>query len=348
MRVLGIETSCDETSIAIVEDGVTILSNVVSSQIALHERFGGVVPEIASRAHIEAIGPLLEEALLQAGCQLDSMDAIATTFAPGLQGALLVGLMTAKGLAFGRRIPLVGVHHLAAHIWANRMAHPDLPLPFLCLLVSGGHTEVVRVDGPEHYRSLARTRDDAVGEAYDKTARMLGLGYPGGPAIDRLALEGNPHACTFPRASLPDSLDMSFSGLKTAVRRLVEKQVQAGMPLSGPDLAASFQRAVVDVLVDRMVKSAEREELEVLTVAGGVAANRELRQSLAEACAARGWRFAAPPFELCTDNAAMIAGLGCEWLKAGRIAGPELAAMSRYPLDALAPKAASGSGSGVT
>ncbi|MEB3186909.1 MAG: tRNA (adenosine(37)-N6)-threonylcarbamoyltransferase complex transferase subunit TsaD [bacterium] len=337
VRVLGIESSCDETSLAIVEDGRKILSNVVSSQIGLHERFGGVVPEIASRGHIEAIGPLLVEALDRADCRLQDLDAIATTFAPGLQGALLVGLMTAKGLAWGLDVPLVGVHHLAAHIWANRMAHHDLPLPFLCLLVSGGHTEVVRVDGPEHFRSLARTRDDAVGEAYDKTARLLGLGYPGGPAIDRLAAEGNPNAFAFPRASMSEGLDMSFSGLKTAVRRLAERHVEAGMPIPVADVAASFQRAIVDVLAHRMEKLAEQEGLEVLAVAGGVAANRELRARLATVAEKRGWTFVAPPMELCTDNAAMIAGLGTELLRVGRVATPDLAARSRYSLDALAP-----------
>ncbi len=337
IRVLGIESSCDETSLAVVEDGWKVLSNVVSSQIALHERFGGVVPEIASRAHIEAIGPLLTEALDRSGCRLQDLDAISTTFAPGLQGALLVGLMTAKGLAWGLDVPLVGVHHLAAHIWANRMTHRDLPLPFLCLLVSGGHTEVVRVDGPEHFRSLARTRDDAVGEAYDKTARLLGLGYPGGPAIDRLATEGNPEAIAFPRASLADGLDMSFSGLKTAVRRLAERHVQAGMPIPIADVAASFQRAIVDVLADRMEKLADREGIEVLAVAGGVAANRELRTRLAALAESRGWTFVAPPIDLCTDNAAMIAGLGTELFRAGRVASLDLAAASRYPLDALAP-----------
>lgn len=334
--ILAIETSCDETSVAVVRDGNAILSNVIASQIDLHQRYGGVVPEVASRAHMEAIGATLETALCEAEIGWDGVDAVATTFGPGLQGALLVGLMAAKGAAWARGIPLIGVHHLAAHIWANKMAHPDLSLPFLCLLVSGGHTALVRVDGPEQFTTLGETRDDAAGEAYDKTARLLGLGYPGGPVIDKLAKEGNPSAYDFPRAWLDGSADFSFSGLKTAVHRVIEKSNTAGMPLDLPDVCASFQRAVVDVLVKKTIEAAEREGIEAIAVAGGVAANRELRDRLSAEAERRGWRFVAPPMTLCTDNAAMIAGLGFELFKRGRFAGLDLAAISRLPLEKLA------------
>jgi N6-L-threonylcarbamoyladenine synthase len=333
--LLAIETSCDETSVAVVRDGSEILSNIIASQIDLHQRYGGVVPEVASRAHMEAIGATLETALAEAGVGWGDVDAVATTFGPGLQGALLVGLMAAKGAAWARDIPLVGVHHLAAHIWANKMAHPDLTQPFLCLLVSGGHTSLVRVDGPEQFTTLGETRDDAAGEAYDKTARLLGLGYPGGPAIDKLAREGNPTAYDFPRAWLDGSSDFSFSGLKTAVSRVIEKSNTAGMPLNLADVCASFQRSVVDVLATKAVAAAEREGIEAIAVAGGVAANRELRERLASEAKKRGWRFVAPPMELCTDNAAMIAGLGYELFKRGRFSGLDLAAISRLPLEKL-------------
>ncbi|HEY9899828.1 MAG TPA: tRNA (adenosine(37)-N6)-threonylcarbamoyltransferase complex transferase subunit TsaD [Pantanalinema sp.] len=340
--ILAIETSCDETSVAVVKDGTEILSNVIASQIDLHQRYGGVVPEVASRAHMEAIGATLETALGEAGIAWGDVDAVATTFGPGLQGALLVGLMAAKGAAWARGIPLIGVHHLAAHIWANKMAHPDLPLPFLCLLVSGGHTSLVRVDGPEQFTTLGETRDDAAGEAYDKTARLLGLGYPGGPVIDRLANQGNPTAYDFPRAWLDGASDFSFSGLKTAVSRVIEKSNTAGMPLSIPDVCASFQRAVVDVLVKKAIAAAEREGITAIAVAGGVAANRELRERLSAEAAKRGWRFVAPPMTLCTDNAAMIAGLGYELFKRGRFSGMDLAAISRLPLEKLGVAASRG------
>ncbi|MBO9542186.1 tRNA (adenosine(37)-N6)-threonylcarbamoyltransferase complex transferase subunit TsaD [bacterium] len=333
--ILAVETSCDETSVAVVKDGAEVLSNIIASQIDLHQLYGGVVPEVASRAHMEAIGATLETALTEANVAWSDVDAVATTFGPGLQGALLVGLMAAKGAAWARGIPLVGVHHLAAHIWANKMAHPDLPLPFLCLLVSGGHTSLVRVDGPEQFTTLGETRDDAAGEAYDKTARLLGLGYPGGPVIDKLAKEGNPSAYDFPRAWLDGAPDFSFSGLKTAVSRLLEKSNAAGMPISIPDVCASFQRAVVDVLVTKTIQAAEREGIEAIAVAGGVAANRELRERLSAEAEKRGWRFVAPPMSLCTDNAAMIAGLGYELFKRGRLSGMDLGAISRLPLEKL-------------
>lgn len=336
--ILAIETSCDETSVAVVEDGVRIRSNLIASQIELHQTYGGVVPEVASRAHMEAIGAMLGQALETAQVDWDDLSAIATTFGPGLQGALLVGLMAAKGAAWARGLPLIGVHHLAAHIWANRMSHPDMTLPFLCLLVSGGHTALVRVDGPMTFTTLGTTRDDAVGEAYDKTARLLGLGYPGGPVIDQLAQEGDSKAYAFPRAWLSDSGDFSFSGLKTAVLRTVEKSQAAGIPIHMPDLCASFQRAISDVLVGKAVAIAESQGLTTLAIAGGVAANRELRTRLSEEAAKRSWSFVAPPFSLCTDNAAMIAGLGYELYRLGQFASLDLGAVSRYPLERLGAK----------
>jgi N6-L-threonylcarbamoyladenine synthase len=335
--VLGIETSCDETACAVVKDGSEVLSNLIASQVDLHRRYGGVVPEVASRAHIEAIGPLLQTALREAGIGWDDLSAVATTFGPGLQGALLVGLTSAKAIAWARGIPLIGVHHLAAHIWANRIANPDLPLPFLCLLVSGGHTSLVLVRGPEDFQTLGETLDDAAGEAYDKTARLLELGYPGGPVIDRLAKEGNPKAYDFPRSWLPGTYDFSFSGLKTSVLRMVEKSRQAGIAIKPEDAAASFQRAVTDVLIGKTVKAAEEHGITTVALAGGVAANRELRERLTQEAEARGWKVSIPPLSLTTDNAAMIAGLGAELYRLGRVAPLGLAAVSRLPLDSLKP-----------
>jgi N6-L-threonylcarbamoyladenine synthase len=332
LLVLGIESSCDETSVALVEDGREIRANLISSQADLHARFGGVVPEVASRRHIEVISPLLDEALQAANASWDDIGAVATTRGPGLAGALLVGMMAAKGVAWARGVPLVGVNHLAAHIWANRMAFPDLPLPFVCLLVSGGHTSLVRVAGPDDMLELGRTRDDAAGEAYDKVARLLNLGYPGGPLLDKLAKDGDPRAFDLPRAYLEGTLDFSFSGLKTHVRRLVEKHKLSGIPLRTADLAASFQAAVTDVLVAKAVSAAEGRRIDVVAVAGGVAANSALRDSLAKACHARGWRFACPPMVLCTDNAGMIAGLGFELLSLGRSDSLAMPASARFPL----------------
>jgi N6-L-threonylcarbamoyladenine synthase len=274
----------------------------------------------------------MQQALEAAGCSWADVAAVATTRGPGLAGALLVGMMAAKGVAWARGVPLVGVNHLAAHIWANRMAYPDLPVPFLCILVSGGHTALVRVEGPAAMRDLGHTRDDAAGEAFDKVARLLELGYPGGPEIDRLARDGDPRAFDLPRAYLEGTWDFSFSGLKTAVRRLVEKHKLAGIPFRVADVAASFQAAVVDVLVGKAVAAARHEGLAVVAVAGGVAANSELRERLAEACRERGWRFACPPLQLCSDNAAMIAGLGYQLLQAGHRDDMAMPAAARFPL----------------
>jgi N6-L-threonylcarbamoyladenine synthase len=333
--VLGIESSCDETAVAVVKDGTEVLSNLISSQIDIHRRYGGVVPEVASRAHMEAIGPLLNAALAEAGVGWEDLSAVATTFGPGLQGALLVGLTSAKAIAWARGIPLVGVHHLAAHIWANKIATPDLPMPFLCLLVSGGHTSLVLVRGPEDFQTLGETLDDAAGEAYDKTARLLELGYPGGPIIDKLAKNGNPKAYDFPRSWLPGTYDFSFSGLKTSVLRMVERSQAAGIAIKPEDAAAAFQRAVTDVLVGKTIAAAEAHGITTVALAGGVAANRELRERISEEAAKRGWTVSIPPLSLTTDNAAMIAGLGCELFKLGRFAPLGLAAVSRMPLDKL-------------
>lgn len=335
MLVLGIESSCDETSIALVADGYTIKANLVSSQADLHAKYGGVVPEVASRRHIEVISPLLDEALLAADVGWADVSAVATTRGPGLAGALLVGLMVAKGVAWARGIPLVGINHLAAHIWANKMAAPDLPVPFLCLLVSGGHTSLVRVDGPSKMKELGCTLDDAAGEAFDKVARLLGLGYPGGPEIDRLAPSGNQRAFALPRAALEGTWDFSFSGLKTAVRRIVEKHQMAGIPLDIPGMAASFQAAVVDVLTAKTLAAAESEGLNVVAIAGGVAANLGLRKALGAGCLSRGWRFSEPPIMLCSDNAAMIAGLGYELLTEGQRDDMGVSALSRWPISAM-------------
>jgi N6-L-threonylcarbamoyladenine synthase len=331
--ILGVETSCDETSVAVVRDGHEILSNIISSQIELHRRFGGVVPEVASRQHVLTINPLFDEALAAAGVGWPDLTAVAATHAPGLMGALLVGLVAAKSAAWTLEIPFIGVHHLAAHIWANVMVNQDLELPFLCLLVSGGHTSLVRVEGPQNFILLGETIDDAVGEAYDKVARMMNLPYPGGPAIDKLAPAGDPRAYALPRAMLNEpGYRFSFSGLKTAVRRLIEKNALAGIPVPQADMAASFQAAVVDVLVAKTVRAAEAEGLTTLALGGGVAANSGLRTALQKVCDQRGWRLSMPPFDLCTDNAAMIAGLAHELSITGERSALNLQAWSRAPL----------------
>ncbi len=343
--ILGIESSCDETSIALVRNGHEIRSNLISSQVDLHARYGGVVPEVASRRHIEVISPLVAEAMAQAQLGWEDLAAVATTRGPGLAGALLVGMMAAKAISWARGIPLIGVNHLAAHIWANKVADPQLEPPFLCLLVSGGHTSLVIVRGPDDMLEIGRTRDDAAGEAYDKIGRLLDLGYPGGPVIDRLAPGGDPRAFDFPRglagpghpADSADAFDFSFSGLKTAVRRVVERHRLSGIPFRVEDVAASFQAAVVDVLAQKTVAAARAHGLEVVAIAGGVAANRGLRSRLERECAASGWRFSCPPFELCTDNAAMIAGLGYELWARGQRDSLDMAATSRWPVGTAPP-----------
>lgn len=301
-RILGIETSCDETAAAVVADGRTILSSVVSSQVDLHARFGGVVPELASRAHVELIGPVVADALGEAGVELGDLDAVAACHGPGLAGALLVGVSAAKALALVGALPYVGVNHLEAHLYAAWLEEPDLEPPLAVLIASGGHTLCVAMEDHGRYRVLGQTVDDAAGEAFDKVARFLGLGYPGGPAIDELARQGDPAAIAFPRA-MPGEPDFSFSGLKTAVVTHVRKHPDATVA----DVAASFQAAAVDQLVDKLVAAADAVGARTLVLGGGVAANSALRARVAERAEATGRRAFLPPAALCTDNAAMIA-----------------------------------------
>jgi N6-L-threonylcarbamoyladenine synthase len=306
--VLGIETSCDETAAAVVERGAVVRSSVVSSQVALHARYGGVVPELAGRAHLERLTGVVTEALERAGVAepAHELRAVAVTYGPGLVGSLLVGLSGAKALSMAWEVPLVGVNHLEGHLFAALLERPDLRWPLVVLLVSGGHTILVRMDGPGRYRVLGQTLDDAAGEAYDKVARYLGLGYPGGPALDRAAADGDPNAFDFPRALLADGYDFSFSGLKTSVVRTVERHPGA----STEDVAASFQRAVVDVLVTKARRAVAEVGASGLCLAGGVAANSLLRRAATEACLEDGVDAYLPSPALCTDNAAMVAAAG--------------------------------------
>ncbi|WP_079914487.1 tRNA (adenosine(37)-N6)-threonylcarbamoyltransferase complex transferase subunit TsaD [Paenibacillus sp. 32352] len=304
--ILAIETSCDETSVAIVQDGTAILSNVVSSQIETHKRFGGVVPEVASRQHVENITWIIEQAFEEAKLRPSDLSAIAVTQGPGMVGALLVGLVAAKSLACALELPLIGVHHIAGHIYANQLVH-ELQYPFVTLVVSGGHTELVYVESEGHFRIIGQTRDDAAGEAYDKVARALKLPYPGGPHIDRLAHEGE-EAVPLPRAWLePDSYDFSFSGLKSAVLAVLNQANMKGQQLAPQAVAKGFQDSVIDVLVEKSIRAVQAYGAKQLLLAGGVAANKGLRQRLAERCAEIGVPLLAPPMSLCTDNAAMIA-----------------------------------------
>jgi N6-L-threonylcarbamoyladenine synthase len=306
--ILGIETSCDDTCAAVVTAEGRIRSNVVASQGLLHERYGGVVPEIASRRHLEATGPVVGDALERAGVSLDEINLVAATQGPGLIGALLVGLSAAKALAAARELPLVPVDHLHGHVVSGTLAPEPVEPPYLCLVASGGHTFLARVDRLSEYRVLGRTLDDSAGEAFDKGARLLGLGYPGGPAIDRLARNGDPEAFELPRSRPGDGLDFSFSGLKTALLYRTRELGEEETRLRAPDLAASYQRAIVDALVARTREALERERLDRLAIGGGVAANRELRARAGELGAELGCRVTVPNLSLCTDNAAMIAG----------------------------------------
>ncbi|HEY1331966.1 MAG TPA: tRNA (adenosine(37)-N6)-threonylcarbamoyltransferase complex transferase subunit TsaD [Actinomycetota bacterium] len=318
MRILGIETSCDETAVAVVQDGRTVLSNLIASQAHLHERFGGVVPEVASRAHLENINPLIDLALDAAGCGLGDVDAVAVTVGPGLVGALLVGMAAAKALALGLGVPFVGVNHLEGHIYANVIEHGPFDEPYVAFLVSGGHTMLVYVPRPHAYELLGQTLDDAAGEAFDKIARFLGLGFPGGPALDALARKGNPSAVRFPRAlNEPGSYDFSLSGLKTAVVRHVKAERARGERTSDEDLAASFQEAVVEVQVDKTMAAALDRGVRTIVLGGGVVANTRLRELMAERARDGGMRLMIPPTDLCTDNAAMIAAAGYYRLAAG-------------------------------
>lgn len=305
--ILAIESSCDETAASVVKNGRCVLSNIISSQIAIHTLYGGVVPEIASRKHIEKINQVVEAALKEADVTLDDIDAIGVTYGPGLVGALLVGVAEAKAIAYAKKKPLVGVHHIEGHVSANYIEHPDLEPPFLCEIISGGHTHLVIVKDYGSFEILGRTRDDAAGEAFDKVARAIGLGYPGGPKIDKLAKEGNPHAIDFPRAHMEDApYDFSFSGVKSAVLNHLNKCRMTGEPIVEADIAASFQQAVVDVLVDNAIRAAKDYNMDRLAIAGGVASNGALRAAMEAACEKEGIRFYRPSPIFCTDNAAMI------------------------------------------
>jgi len=308
MIVLGLETSCDETSAAVVGDNRRVLSNIIHSQW-VHAKYGGVVPELAGREHIKRIVPIIREALREAAVSLDDIDGFSATFGPGLVGALLVGLSTAKSMAYGRGRPFFAVNHLEGHIVANLLSHPDLDERFLTLLVSGGHTMLIDVDGIGNYTVLGKTLDDAAGEAFDKVAKLLGLGYPGGAAVDRLAQSGDPKSIRFPRALAgEDRLDFSYSGLKTAVALEIRKLPAEKLRQRAADIAASFQEAAVDTLCEKSRLGIKKTGRDVLALSGGVAANSRLREKLADICARLDVRLVYPPLELCTDNAAMIAG----------------------------------------
>jgi len=318
VKVLGIETSCDETAVAVVQDGRTVLSNLVSSQTDLHARFGGVVPEVAARAHVETLNPMMQEALEQAGCRFADIDAVAVTVGPGLVGALLVGIAGAKAVALASRAEFVGVNHLEGHIYANFLEHGPPEPPYVCLVVSGGHTMLVHMPAEHRYEVLGQTVDDAAGEAFDKIARFMGLGFPGGPALDKLARTGNPEAIRFPRAMAESGdYDFSLSGLKTAVLRHVKAEQAAGRAVDPADLAASFQEAIVDVQVSKTIAAAEEKGVPTVLLGGGVVANTRLRERMETAGERADVRVLFPPLELCTDNAAMIACAGASRLALG-------------------------------
>lgn len=335
--VLAIETSCDETAAAIVKNRC-VCSSIITSQIPDHRPYGGVVPEIASRQHLESVNTAIAQALASSGLQWTDIDAIAATAAPGLVGALLVGLTAAKTLAMVHNKPFIGVHHLEGHVYASYLTDPDLQPPFLCLLVSGGHTSLIHVQGCGQYQIFGQTRDDAAGEAFDKVARLLGLGYPGGPVIDQLSTQGHATAYKLPegQVSLPTGgihpYDSSFSGLKTAMMRLVEKLKATGEPLPVADLAASFQYTVARALTRRALACARDHHLTTIVVGGGVAANRELRTQLTAAAAPHQIRVVFPPLKFCTDNAAMIACAAAEHFELGHRSALNLGALSRLPL----------------
>ena len=331
--ILGIESSCDETAASVVKNGREVLSNVINTQIDIHKEYGGVVPEIASRKHIENIDTVIDRALSDAGMTLDEIDALAVTNGPGLVGALLVGVSEATAIAYASGKPLVPVHHIRGHITANFLAHPDLEPPFVCLVASGGHSHIVNVKGYTDFEVLGRTRDDAAGEAFDKIARVLGLGYPGGPLVDKLAKEGNPRAIAFPRVKMDnDSLDFSFSGVKTSVINYIHKAEQKGEEINKADVAASFQDAVCDALCEHTIEGARRCGAKIVTIAGGVAANSQLRAKMTELCGSLGINVLYPPPVLCTDNAAMIAAAGYYSYIEGVRAELDLNAVPNMPL----------------
>ncbi len=333
MRILALESSCDETAAAVVEDGRHIRSSVVASQVEEHKLYGGVVPEIASRRHSEAVIPVTQKALDDAGLTLEEIDAIAVTYAPGLIGALLVGVNFAKGLSLSAGKPLIPVHHLRSHIAANYITSPGLEPPFLCLVVSGGHTHIIEVKGYTDLHVIGCTRDDAAGEAFDKAARAMGIPYPGGVEMDKIAENGNPEAFRLPHPRVDGApYDFSFSGLKTAVINLIHNAKQKGEALPVPDLAASFRKAVVDCLVQNFVKAARETGAKKLVIAGGVSANSLLRRRLQEECSANGWTFYMPALNLCGDNAAMVGAQGYYEFLAGNTAGLDLNACAEMPI----------------
>ncbi len=326
--VLGIETSCDETAAAVVEGGSTIRSNVISSQVSMHQKFGGVVPEVASRHHVRLILPVLDQALKDAGAALADLSAVAVAYGPGLVGSLLVGISAAKSIAMASGVPLIGVNHVIGHVYANVLAHKDLTLPAICLTVSGGHTDLLHIGADHSHTVIGSTRDDAAGEAFDKVARVLGLGYPGGPHVDRLSREGDPSSVDFPRPMLEEgNFDFSFSGLKTAVINHVHTLRQRGQSVPVADVAASFQQALVDVLTVKAIRAAEQRRVSTVMLSGGVAANTRLRQDLQRECSLRGIKLFYPPPILCTDNAAMIACAGYYLWRSGHLADLSLNAV---------------------
>lgn len=331
--ILAIESSCDETAAAVVKNGREVLSNVISSQIALHTLYGGVVPEIASRKHIEKINQVIEEALSQAGVTLKDLDAIGVTYGPGLVGALLVGVAEAKAISYAAKLPLVGVHHIEGHISANYIENKDLEPPFLCLVVSGGHTHLVKVADYGKYEILGKTRDDAAGEAFDKVARAIGLGYPGGPKIEEASHQGNPEAISFPKARVADNpYDFSFSGVKSAVLNYINGCKMKNLEIVPEDIAASFQKAVVDVLVAHSMHAVEEFGIKKFAIAGGVASNGVLREHMRAACQERGVKFYHPSPIFCTDNAAMIGAAAYYEYLAGTRHGLDLNAIPNLKL----------------
>ncbi len=333
ITVLAIESSCDETAAAVVVNGRKVLSNIISSQIDIHKLYGGVVPEIASRKHIERINQVIQEALAEADRQLDDMDAVCVTYGPGLVGALLVGVGAAKALSYAAGKPLVGVHHIVGHISANYIANPELEPPFLCLVASGGHSHLVLVRDYGQYEILGRTRDDAAGEAFDKVARAIGLGYPGGPKIDRLSQDGDPDAIDFPRAVIDGApYDFSFSGVKSAVLNYINGCSMKGEAYSKADVAASFQKAVVEVLVAHTMLAARDYGIDRIAIAGGVACNSALRAGMERACQRNGYSFYMPAPVLCTDNAAMIGAAGYYEFRNGIRHGLDLNAVPNLKL----------------
>lgn len=334
MKILAIESSCDETACAVVEDGVKVLSNIVASQIEEHKLYGGVVPEIASRRHTENICRVVKSALSEAGVTLDDVDAVAVTYAPGLIGALLVGVSYAKGLAFAKNKPLVPVHHIAGHIAANYISHPELKPPYLCLVVSGGHSHIVEVLDYTHYRVVGKTRDDAAGECFDKVARTLGYPYPGGKYIDEAAKKGSKTAYKFPHPKLSgNEYDFSFSGIKTAVINLVHNASQKGEEVIKEDVAASFQKTVSDILAEKLMAAAENLDYNKIVVAGGVSANSGVRAKIKKECDKRGYELYMPEFKYCGDNAAMIGAQGYYDYLSGKRADESLNAIATLSLE---------------